>query len=239
VLTGTKIGTYNCDRAGLECLVKRILSDTGVERLHLSSLQPQEISAALLDLWQDSRLCRHFHLALQSGSDAVLEQMRRHYSVDDYREAVSLIRQAVAGVAITTDIMVGFPGENAREFEESYRFCREIGFAAIHVFAYSSRPGAVAAEMPGQVGDKLKKERSLKMLELAKQSAHEFNERLLEQTAMVLWENEVAQGSGVYSGLSDNYIRVFTKSHKVLTGRLLPVKLLRLHRQGLWGEVIE
>lgn len=239
VLTGTKIGTYEYNGAGLEYLVKRILSDTGVERLHLSSLQPQEISPELLGLWRDSRLCRHFHLALQSGSDAVLRRMKRRYSVDDYRKAVSLIRRAVPEVAVTTDIMVGFPGESAEEFEESYRFCREIGFSTIHVFAYSARPGTLATKMSGQVGDKLKKERSLKMLELAKQSSSEFGERLLEQKTVVLWENEIAPGSSIYSGLSDNYVRVFANSQKVLTGRLLPVNLLRVHEQGLWGEVIE
>jgi threonylcarbamoyladenosine tRNA methylthiotransferase MtaB len=239
VLTGTEIGTYKYNGAGLKYLVKRILSDTGVERLHLSSLQPQEILPELLGLWRDSRLCRHFHLALQSGSDAVLRRMKRRYNVDDYSKAVSLIRQAAPGVAITTDIMVGFPGESAGEFEESYRFCQEIGFAIIHVFAYSARPGTLAAKMPGQIGAELKKERSLRMLELAKQSSGGFGERLLGQKAMVLWENEIAQGSSIYSGLSDNYVRVFTNSQKALAGRLLPVKLLRLHEQGLWGEVIE
>lgn len=239
VLTGTKIGTYTYEGTDIRHLVKRILAETVIERLHLSSLQPQEIFPELLSLWQDTRLCRHFHLALQSGSDAVLRRMRRRYSIDDYRAAVSLIRRAVPGVAITTDIMVGFPGESAGEFEESYTFCQEIGFAALHVFAYSPRPGTVAAEMPGQVPDKVKKERTLKMLELAQQGATEFAGKLLGQTAMVLWENEVSQGSGVYSGLTDNYVRVFAESPEPLTNRLLSVKLLRIHEQGLWGEVIQ
>ncbi len=239
VLTGTKIGAYKHDGANLRNLVEQILADTAVVRLHPSSLQAQEISPELLSLWRDPRLCRHFHLALQSGSDGVLKRMRRRYSVADYRHAVSLIRKTVPDVAITTDIMVGFPGESDKEFEESYRFCREIDFANIHVFSYSPRPGTLAAQMPEQVSDRLKKERSLRMLELARESAHKFCQRFLERSIMVLWEKEVTPGSGIYSGLSLNYIRVFTESRRQLTNQLLPVRLVRLHEQGLWGEVIK
>jgi len=239
VLTGTKIGAYKRNGDNLGQLVQQILTDTKVERLHLSSLQPQEISPEFLSLWQDHRLCRHFHLALQSGSDDVLKRMRRHYSIADYQEAVSLIRQAMPDAAITTDVMVGFPGESDEEFEQSYRFCREIGFANIHVFAYSPRPGTSAAEMPVQVGDRLKKERSLRMLELARQNAHRFCERFLGQNTRVLWEKEVAPGSGIYSGLSDNYIRVFIDSRQPLTSQLLQVRLVGLHKEGVWGEVMK
>jgi threonylcarbamoyladenosine tRNA methylthiotransferase MtaB len=238
VLTGTKIGDYKHNGTGLKELVEQVLVATGVERLHLSSLQPQEISLELLSLWQGTRLCRHFHLALQSGSDAVLKRMRRRYSIENYRQAVSLIRKTVSDVAITTDIMVGFPGESVAEFEESYRFCQEIDFANIHVFAFSSRPETLAVGMSGQVNDRQKKERSLRMLELARQSARKFCQSFLGQNMMVLWEKEVNPGSGVYSGLSHNYIRVFTRSSEPLTNQFRLVRLVRLYNQGLWGEVI-
>lgn len=237
-LTGTKIGAYNHGNADLRRLVQRILADTDVERVRLSSLQPQEISAELLGLWQDRRLCRHFHLALQSGSDTVLQRMGRLYSIADYERAVSLIRGVVPDAAITTDVMVGFPAESVEEFEESYGFCRGMSFANIHVFVYSPRPGTSASRMRPQVNDWLKKERSLRMLELARQSAHAFRERFLSGNATVLWERETTPGSGVYSGLSDNYIRVFTASHQPLTNRLLPVRLVGIHERGLWGEVV-
>jgi threonylcarbamoyladenosine tRNA methylthiotransferase MtaB len=133
--------------------------------------------------------------------------------------------------------MVGFPGESAEEFEESYRFCEEIDFASIHVFSYSPRPGTLAARMVRQVDDRLKKERSLRMLELARQSASKFCQRFLRQSITVLWEKEVAPGSGVYSGLSHNYIRVFTQSSEPLTNQFRSVRVVRLHNQGLWGEV--
>jgi threonylcarbamoyladenosine tRNA methylthiotransferase MtaB len=238
VLTGTKIGSYKYNGADLRHLVEQILANTDVKRLHPSSLQPQDISPELLSLWRDPRLCRHFHLALQSGSDAVLRRMRRHYSVDDYRQAVSSIRKAVPDAAITTDVVVGFPCETLEEFEESYRFCEEIDFANIHIFSYSSRPGTLAARMSEQVSDKLKKERSLRMLELARRSSHRFCQRFLGHNMTVLWEQEVTQGGGVYSGLGHNYIRVFVQSNAPLTNQFRSVCLVRLHNQGLWGEVI-
>ena len=239
VLTGTKVGNYKHNEFNLNHLIEQVLINTAIERLHISSLQPQEISPALLSLWQDSRLCRHFHMALQSGSDTVLKRMKRHYSTTDYRDAISLIRKMVPDVAITTDIMVGFPGESEEEFDESYRFCQEIGFANIHVFPYSPRPGTLAAKIPEQVSDKQKKERNQAMLKLAKESANKFCESFLGKILTVLWENEVTPGNGVYSGLSDNYIRVFTKSHQSLTNQLLPVRMVRLYKQGMWGEVIK
>jgi len=236
VLTGTKIGSYKHNGADLKYLVEQILVNTNVERLHPSSLQPGDISPEFLILWRDHRLCRHFHLALQSGSDSVLRRMRRHYSEGDFRQAVSLIRKTMPDVAITTDIMVGFPGESIEEFEESHRFCQEIDFANIHVFNYSPRPGTPAARMPEQVSDKLKKERSLRMLRLAQESARRFYKRFLGQNMMVLWEKEVAAGSGIYSGLSQNYIRVFARSREPLTNQFRGIIPSRLNNKGLWGE---
>ena len=236
VLTGINIGTYGQDGAGLRHLLERILADTGVERLHLSSLQPQDVSPELLSLWRGGRLCRHFHLPLQSGSETVLRRMRRRYGLADYHRAVSLLRQAVPGVAVTTDIIVGFPGESDGEFEESYQFCREIGFAAMHIFPYSPREGTAAARMPGQVEGRVKKERGRRMAELARSSAHRFRERFLGRTMAVLWERELA--GGVWSGLTDNYLRVFVSSDAPLTDQLLPVQLVGMHNQGLQGLLV-
>ncbi|GAI82790.1 unnamed protein product, partial [marine sediment metagenome] len=148
VLTGTEIGAYNCDSVNLKELLEQILAQTDVIRLRLSSLQPQEITPELIELWRDDRLCRHFHLSLQSGSDSVLNRMKRNYSVSDYQRAVSIIRALLPEAAITTDIIVGFPGETDSEFEESYNFCRQMGFARIHVFSYSLRRETQAAGMP-------------------------------------------------------------------------------------------
>jgi len=223
VLTGTEIGAYNDKGIGLKELLRRILADTGVARLRLSSLQPQEITPALIGLWQDERLCRHFHLSLQSGSGAVLKRMKRRYTTADYKRAVELIRKAVPGAAVTTDVIVGFPGETEAEFRESYDFARQMDFARIHVFTYSPRPGTKAADTPRQVDDKIKRERSRRMLALGRACVRSFRKGFLGKTMLVLWEKETG---GVWSGLTDNYIRAYTKSDQDLTNQLLPVELV-------------
>lgn len=222
VLTGTQIGSY---RNSPELLIQHILIETEVERLRLSSLQPQEITAGLLALWQDSskRLCRHLHLPLQSGSDAVLRRMGRRYSTEDYEQAVVRIREAIPDVAITTDVMVGFPGETDDEFTLSYRFCQRMAFANIHVFPYSERPGTPATLMPEKIAEPVKKERSERMLKLARDSARRFREQFLGRTMMVLWEHEVDEG--VWMGLTDNYIRVVARSNEPLKNWLIPARL--------------
>jgi threonylcarbamoyladenosine tRNA methylthiotransferase MtaB len=238
VLTGTKVGSYKDDSTDFKDLIQRILRHTGIERLRLSSLQPSEISPELLALWQNERLCRHFHLALQSGSETVLHRMRRNYSPAEYQRTVDLIKEKIPGAAITTDIMVGFPGETDDEFEQSYSFCQQAGFANIHVFHYSPRPQTAAAKMPGQVKDKIKQERNQRMLELSRSSQRHFCQQFLGQTVPVLWEKETSPGSGTYSGLTGNYIRVFAHSEKLLSNEITPVKLVEFHNQGIWGEIV-
>jgi threonylcarbamoyladenosine tRNA methylthiotransferase MtaB len=247
VLTGTKVGSYRDtilnDGEGsstdLRDLVQRILTSTGIERLRLSSLQPSEISSEFLALWQDERLCRHFHLALQSGSETVLQRMRRSYSLDEYQRTVNLIKEKIPEVAITTDIMVGFPAESDEEFEQSYSFCQQAGFANIHVFPFSPRPETAAAGMPEQTKDKVKQERNHRMLELSRSSRRSFCERFLGQSVPVLWEKETNPRSGIYSGLTGNYIRVFAGSKKSLSNEITPVKPIEFHNQGMWGELVD
>ncbi|MBI4304518.1 MAG: tRNA (N(6)-L-threonylcarbamoyladenosine(37)-C(2))-methylthiotransferase MtaB [Chloroflexi bacterium] len=223
VLTGTKIGSYHHDDSVLKDLLERILSKTAITRLRLSSLQPQEISPELLGMWQDSRLCPHFHLSLQSGSDSVLGRMNRRYSAKEYQEALSLIRNRVPDTAITTDIIVGFPGETDAEFEESYETCRKSEFARIHVFTYSPRQGTAAARMPQQVPDNIKRQRSQRMLALAAESAERFRQRFVGKLLPVLWEQQ--NSDGLWAGFTDNYIKVETRSNQDLTNKLELVKI--------------
>jgi len=246
VLTGTKVGTYkdavlsNSEglSADLKDLIQRILHDTDIERLHLSSLQPSEISSELLALWQDERLCRHFHLALQSGCETVLQWMKRIYSLEQYHRTMNLIREKIPGAAVTTDIMVGFPGETDDEFEQSYSFCQQAGFANIHVFPFSPRPDTTAARMRDQMKDEVKQERSRRMLELSQSSRRRFCEQFLDQIVPVLWEQETSPGSGIYSGLTSNYIRVFADSKKPLSNEITSAKLVEFHNQGIRGEIV-
>jgi len=254
VLTGTEIGSYCSNGLELIELIKLILRETSIARLRLSSLQPQEITDDLLGLWRDSRLCRHFHMALQSGSGGVLKRMGRRYTTDIFRKAAEMVRAAVPDASITTDIIVGFPGESQDEFQESFEFCRRMNFAALHIFPYSVRPGTLAAQLPGKVSEMVKKERSRIMLELAAISADEFAGRFMGRTGEVLWEKEVRQGSGIYSGLTDNYIRTYARSSRVIANTISEVRLLdhagssgpafisrsKTRRYGgLWGRLLE
>ncbi len=238
ILTGTQIGAYGRDIGKtLVDLLECVLAETEIERLRLTSLQPQDITPSLLRLWSDERLCRHLHIPLQSGCDSVLLRMRRRYSTTDFERAVTVARDRVPDISITTDIIVGFPGESEDEFEESYRFCERMGFAAIHVFPFSPRAGTSAALMLRKVDERVKCQRGERMLKLGREGSQSFRKRFLGRTMKVLWESRV--GGGVWSGFTDNYIRVFASSTEVLSNRLVAVRLVGEHSQGLWGRLEE
>jgi threonylcarbamoyladenosine tRNA methylthiotransferase MtaB len=232
VLTGTEIGRYSYNGLDLKGLIEQILAETEIRRLRLSSLQPQEISHGLLRLWQDSRLCPHFHISLQSGSGSVLERMARRYTPREYAEAVDYIRSAIPAASVTTDIIAGFPGETDDEFRESCNFCTDRHFARMHVFSFSPREGTKAALMPDQIPAGIKKQRSDALLSLARTSLLDFNRRFLGQTRTVLFEQPAA---GMWSGLTDNYIKVYCRNESDLTNRLIDVKLEGLRGDGLIG----
>jgi threonylcarbamoyladenosine tRNA methylthiotransferase MtaB len=235
VLTGTEIGRYHRSGLGLKGLLERILAETETCRLRLSSLQPQEIAPGLIDLWRNPRLCRHFHLSLQSGSDSVLHRMGRRYTTLDYSAKVDFIRSKLPEAAITTDIIVGFPGETGEEFQESYDFCRRMRFARVHVFSYSAREGTRAALMPDQIAATLKKERSEKMIFLAGELRQSFHQRFPGAIETVLFEQ---CENGLWSGLTDSYIKVYVESADDLANRLLCVKLVELRGDGMGGEIV-
>jgi threonylcarbamoyladenosine tRNA methylthiotransferase MtaB len=236
VLTGTEIGSYKYDGLALEGLIDIILKETAVERLRISSLQPQEVTPGLIELWNDKRLCPHFHLSLQSGSDSVLKRMRRLYNSADYLNAVSLIRSVAGDAAITTDVIAGFPGETDDEFAESYDFCKKVGFARIHVFSYSKRRGTAANIMPNQVSPQVKKKRSDMMLALAEESAAAFHRSFLGRNLSVLWEQS---DKGIWNGYTGNYIKIYTEGDRDLTNQITDVLLERLYGYGVWGKVVK
>ena len=224
VITGPQIGSYGQypptaefrrDPEGydgrLHGLIERVLDETDLPRLRVSSIQPQDVTPRLLKAFGSPRVCSHVHIALQSGSDAVLSRMGRRYRVSEYRKAVNRFREALPQIAITTDVMVGFPGETREEFEESYRLCREMAFAAVHVFPYSRRPGTRAYDFDGAVSDEEKRDRMSRMLALAGEVGVEYRRAFLGKPLDVLWEEKVRlDGSEYWSGLSDNYIRAYS-----------------------------
>jgi threonylcarbamoyladenosine tRNA methylthiotransferase MtaB len=222
VLTGTEVGEYSSDGANLAGLIARVLNETIIERLRITSLQPQEVTPELVELWQNGRLCRHFHLSLQSGADAVLRRMRRLYSTADYLAAAERLRAKVPGAAISTDIIVGFPGETEAEFEESYAFIERIGFARLHVFPYSPRPGTAAAGMAGRVDAKTVAVRVKRLLRLGRQCAESFQGRFRGQTLEVLFESKEGDR---WVGYTDNYIRVAIESGESLDNHIVAVRL--------------
>ena len=229
VLTGTQLGTYgfefpDVDLAGL---LDRILAETDVPRLRVSSLQAHEISADLLTRWNDSRLCPHFHVPLQSGCDVVLRAMRRRYDTATFRQAVELIRRTISDAGVTADIIVGFPGETEADHAESRAFAAEMWFADIHVFPYSQRPGTSAHHYQGQVEAADKRRRAAAMGEVKDAGFTAFRRGLIGQVRDVLWETARPVGDeGLrWRGLTDNYVRVETTSHAELGNRITPARL--------------
>ena len=227
VLTGTQLGSYGFDLPdsdGLKGLVAKILAETNVERLRVSSLQPQEITPALLALWQNPRLCPHFHMPLQSGSDAVLRRMRRRYTSEEYRRTVSNIYKAVPHASVTADVIVGFPGETDEDHRLSLELCKSVDLAGMHVFPYSVRPGTSAAYMTPLIPPGVMQRRKAEMLALARQKAEAFRRKALGSVRPVLWERQARPG--VLDGLTDNYLRVEAPLDASMVNEISKVRLV-------------
>ena len=237
-LTGTQLGTYGFDLtdANLQRLLERILTETEVERVRVSSLQAHEITAPLLELWNDSRLMPHFHIPLQSGCDSTLRAMRRRYSTSQFAASVELVRRMYPDAGITTDIIVGFPGESDEDFAASLEFATVMQFSDIHAFPYSPRPGTSAAYFRVQVAEPEKRARMGEMLALSAESALRFRESQLGTVRPVLWERTSGSG-GVWSGLTDNYLRVRAASGSPLSNRIINARLSGLESDWVLAEV--
>ncbi|HHQ48292.1 MAG TPA: tRNA (N(6)-L-threonylcarbamoyladenosine(37)-C(2))-methylthiotransferase MtaB [Acidobacteria bacterium] len=214
VLSGVHLGSWGRDLdegSGLATLVRRVLDETPVERLRLSSVEPWDLDDRFFELWQDPRLLPHLHLPLQSGCDATLRRMARRTDTAAFARLVELARQAHPDMAVTTDVMAGFPGETEIEFEESLAFVEALAFARLHVFRYSRRPGTPAATMPGQVPGPIAIERGRRLHELGARLETAFQSRFLGRTMEVLWEESEPHGAlRRWSGLTGNYLRVVT-----------------------------
>ena len=238
-LTGTQLGTYGFDLPNMDLigLLNCVLEETDVERLRVSSLQAHEITSELLDLWGDSRLMQHFHVPLQSGSDPVLDRMRRRYDTGQFRAAVESVRSRYPDAGITTDFIVGFPGESEHDFVNSRDFVEEMKFADIHVFPYSVRPGTSASYFSSQVPESEKRERMGEMLTLSTDSRGLFRESQLGKVRPVLWERSSTAGN--WTGLSDNYIRVRTFGRGELGNRITNAILTEVNGDWVVAELIE
>lgn len=214
VLTGVHLGGYGRDLgSNLETLVQAILQDTDIPRLRLSSLEPWDLPEKFFALWQNPRLLPHLHLPLQSGSDATLRRMARRCDTSSYAVLVEAARAAIPDLTLTTDLIVGFPGETEAEWRATVDFVQKIGFAHIHIFSFSPREGTTAARLKDAVPTPVKKQRSREMHALAAHMKTAHLQQALGQTRSVLWEGPGTAVEGTrrrWSGYTDNYLRVET-----------------------------
>ena len=243
VLTGVHLGSWGHDltpRLRLEHLIRTLLAETDIPRLRLSSLEPWDLDESFFSLWQDTRLCRHLHLPLQSGSGTILRRMARKTTPESFARLVEQARAVIPDVAITTDVIVGFPGEGEAEFRESMEYVRELGFAGGHVFTYSERPGTAAARFPNQVPPEERKERNARMRAVLAQAARSYQARFLGAELEVLWEATDAYGPEGWRlhGLSDNYLRVSAYASQPLWNQICRVRIERLAPDGLAGRLL-
>jgi threonylcarbamoyladenosine tRNA methylthiotransferase MtaB len=237
VLTGVHLGSWGQELgAHLRDLVTAILLRTNVPRLRLSSLEPWDLDARFFELWQDARLAPHLHLPLQSGCAATLKRMARHTTPDSFRALVTAARAALPEIAVTTDLIAGFPGETESEFAESRDFVRELGLAGGHVFTYSPRPGTGAARMRDQVQPAVRKERNRILRGILDEAALAYRRPFLGRTIPVLWEStsELGEYGWRMEGWTANYLRVRSSAAAPRWNEVDHVRLT-----GISGDVLE
>ena len=236
VLTGIHISSYGVDKQseGLVELVERIADLSGIERIRLGSLEPRIITEEnVIRLAAIDKLCPHFHLSLQSGCDSVLKRMNRHYTAEEFRNGVRLLREHFDRPAITTDIIVGFPGETEEEFEECRKFADEIEFYEMHVFKYSPRKGTVAAGMKEQLTDREKSERSDVLIEMTKRQSEVYRSLFIGNEVGVLWEDmEEIKGKNYMIGHTDRYVRVAVAEDNPIFKRAVSGEITTEHVMG-------
>lgn len=242
VLIGIHLGCYgkeNPDGPTLYDAVKTVLEVPGVQRLRLGSLESVEVEPRLLTLMQeDARFCRHLHLPLQSGCDKILQAMHRPYTTAKFKTLLADIKTKVPDIAITTDIIVGFPGETEADFETTCKFAESCGFSKMHIFPFSARKGTPAEKFAGAVTEAVKKERADILGRIDETMHKAFLQAMVGQNAEVLFEQPA--GEDYFEGLTGNYQRVFVKSGgRNLGGEILPVKITAFDGEKLLGEIIK
>jgi len=242
VLTGIHLGSYGRDLGGganLNSLINSIIKIPGLARLRISSLEPMDITPDLIDtIASQKAICRHLHIPLQSGDDQILVNMRRNYSVNDYRRVIKQIREKIPRIALTTDVMVGFPGETDQQFCNTCNVIREISFSRLHVFKYSRRGGTPAAEFDNQIHPSVKEERSNILLAISRELARDYASLHLGTIQEVLVEGPYSKKSGFDEGLTDNYLRVLFPAVIDKRGKIVNVKIERLQGENLSGTII-
>lgn len=240
VLTGIEVASYGKDlkENKLIDVIETINKIEGLERIRLSSVYPNVITEDFMDrISKLDKVCNHFHLSLQSGSTSVLKRMNRKYTADDYKKAVDLIRKYMKDVALTTDVIVGFPGESDNEFNETYEFLKSINFSQIHIFKYSIRKGTVAEKMENQILTNIKELRSKRLSELVNSMHEKFLDSQKDKLVKVLFEQKDKEG--YYEGHTTNYIKIYSETDRDLKGKLIDVKIKNKYKDGLFGIIVD
>lgn len=240
VLTGIHIASYGKDiGSSLGEIIKRVHEVHGIDRIRLGSVEPNIVTDEFLKIIAScEKLCPHFHVSLQSGCNETLKRMNRKYTSEQYKRAVALLREAAPDSSITTDVMVGFPGETSEEFGRTFEFLKEIAFSKMHVFKYSPRKGTPAATFPNQVHPSVKEERSNIVLELSNHMLQEFNKRFLGRVMPVLFEEEAGGMKGFIEGYTENYIRVICEASSSLCGNIQNVMLEKIENDFVVGRLV-
>lgn len=236
VLTGVCIGDYedSADGSTLTALIQRLLNETEISRIRISSINPMHFDYDFLGLFAHPRVCRHMHLPLQSGSPLILNRMNRRHTLEEYRSIVQRARDICPELALTTDVLVGFPGETEEHFSETAAFVEEIAFADLHVFPYSIRPRTSAAHLDGHTPFGTRKQRVQRLLAKAPELRRAYRERFIGSTLTAVWEEEV---DGHWRGCTDNYLRVYVKSDTITTGTMSSLRLVESYSDGVLGEM--
>jgi len=241
VLTGIHIGAYGAglaEQTDLADLVVRIALTPGLKRLRLGSVEPLDITPRLIDAVAQIRtVCRHLHIPLQSGDDDILKMMNRKYTTFEFSRLVGAIRGQIPEIAVTTDVITGFPGETDEHFENTYEFIKDVGFSRTHVFKYSPRKGTPAAGFPGQVAAEAKDLRSRRLIALDRENQKRFAARFIGSNLEVLAEEMADRDNDLWEGLTDTYIRVMFKSSDDIRGKLVDVRAVKLKGTSLLARM--
>ena len=241
VLTGIHVASYGKDvrdeQMNLLRVIKEVDKIEGIKRIRLSSVEPILFTDEFVsEVSKMDKVCPHYHLSLQSGCDETLKRMNRRYTTAEYKEIVDRLRENIPNVAITTDVIVGFPGETNDEFNKTYEFLRDIELSQMHVFKYSPRKGTPAATMENQVDPQMKQFRSDKLLNLSKENFNKFANRFIGEELEVLFETNIVDNK--YEGLTPNYIRVVVDSEKDIEGQILKVKINDVKNEYVEGVLV-
>ncbi len=252
VLTGIRLGSYRDGQNGLPELIRAVSDVEGVERIRLSSIEPWEVDDALLDAMGHPKVCRHLHIPLQSGDDGVLRTMGRPYTREQYLQVVSRVRGRIPGIGITTDVIVGFPGETEEAFQNTCRAVEEAGFSRLHVFRYSPRKRTRAAQMPDQVRPETKRARADRLAQLGEAAMRRFAESLVGKTVDVLVERRAVSGTSSrntgcaepdggkhLTGFADNYVEVTFPGDSTYIGEIVRVRMTGVDRSGRAQAIVD